>query len=501
MRLKTLTLAARQSDLARIQAYAVGDALKRAYPALEIRYVFRESLGDLNQHDPLWQMPERGVFTEDFHAGLLKGDWDAVVHSWKDLPVQDRNGTYIAATLPRADARDLLVMPRAAAEKVKRGRKLRVLSSSPRRQYNLSPLLPDLLPIPGLALEFLPVRGNVPTRLKKLFRGEGDVLIVAKAALDRLLAAEREEFAATRLELRALLDDAYWMVLPLSRNPTAAAQGALAVEIARARGDVAELLQAIHDPATFAHVAAEREILASYGGGCHQKIGVSCFASEHGKIVSLRGLTDAGEALARFGFEHAEPLPPCAPRAAYPRTDGEAEFFLRRPLTVPPNTGAPLFIAKAEALPEAWNVAWGQPVWTAGLASWRKLARRGIWVNGCCDGLGESPPVLDEIAGRRLEWTKLTHATGEGAIGSGEVLATYELFSADDVPDLSDRTHFYWASGSQFREAIRRFPWIAQGVHSCGPGHTYRQIRAALGNAAKIHVRLSRADWQKEVRA
>ena len=67
-----VTIASRRSDLARIQAYQVGDALRAAHSHIEINYSFHESLGDKNQSDPLWQMPEKGVFTQDFREGLLQ---------------------------------------------------------------------------------------------------------------------------------------------------------------------------------------------------------------------------------------------------------------------------------------------------------------------------------------------------------------------------------------------------------------------------------------------
>src|SRR5467141_2150107 len=108
-RLMHVTIASRRSDLARIQAYQVGEALATAHPQIEIKYSFHESVGDRNQNDPLWQMPEKGVFTQDFREGLLRGDFDLVVHSWKDLAIEEYLETEVAATLPRADARDLLL--------------------------------------------------------------------------------------------------------------------------------------------------------------------------------------------------------------------------------------------------------------------------------------------------------------------------------------------------------------------------------------------------------
>ena len=141
-----VTLASRRSELARIQAYQVGDALRRAHPQTEIDYSFHESLGDRNQNDPLWQMPEKGVFTQDFRAGLLRGDFDLVVHSWKDLAIEDDTATEIAATLPRADARDLLLVPGSRWPEIERTGAMSILTSSPRRSYNLNSFLRTALP-------------------------------------------------------------------------------------------------------------------------------------------------------------------------------------------------------------------------------------------------------------------------------------------------------------------------------------------------------------------
>jgi len=165
-----VTIASRRSELARIQAYQVGNALRRAHPQVEITYSFHESLGDRNQNDPLWQMPEKGVFTQDFREGLLRGDFDLVVHSWKDLAIEEDPETEIGATLPRADARDLLLVRKDRWPEIERTGVVSILTSSPRRGYNLNSLLRDALPAKIFEVNFLPVRGNVPTRVRKLFQ-------------------------------------------------------------------------------------------------------------------------------------------------------------------------------------------------------------------------------------------------------------------------------------------------------------------------------------------
>ena len=89
MSLDELHISSRKSDLARLQSYLVGEALSSA-AHVKINYHFKESLGDINLTDPLWKIPQKGVFTEDFTQDLLKSNTDIVVHSWKDLPTEKK---------------------------------------------------------------------------------------------------------------------------------------------------------------------------------------------------------------------------------------------------------------------------------------------------------------------------------------------------------------------------------------------------------------------------
>lgn len=287
-----IRISGRSSELSRIQMHQVADAIRAAAPSAEIVMNFRESLGDRMLDDPLWSMPERGVFTEDFVEDLRDGRTDVVVHSWKDLPTEPRRGTRVVATLPRADVRDVLLMRRDLWSRVKPAARVTILSSSPRRAHNLGSFLTWALPVRDLAIEFVPVRGNVPTRLRKLHEGEHHGLVVAKAALDRLRLSD---------------DRCHRMILPISANPTGAAQGALAMEIADdCDPRIAALISGLNDEITFAEATREREILRSHGGGCHQKIGVTVLTRGSQQIVSVRGITDDGTILESPPWPEAE---------------------------------------------------------------------------------------------------------------------------------------------------------------------------------------------------
>src|SRR5262249_52014772 len=138
-------------------------------------------------------------------------------------------------------------------------------------------------------------------------------------------------------------------------------------------------------------------------------------------------------------------------------------MFRRVPLSVS-NLGGALFVSRADALPEDWVV--DQPVWTAGTRSWQKLAARGIWVNGCSDGLGESVPELDTLLGENLAWTKLTHedSTNDALF---PCFATYRLEPLETSPPPLVKAYF-WPSESLFRWALQLRPEIRQAQHAAG---------------------------------
>lgn len=475
----------------------MGRALSKQRPDVEIEFQFRESLGDINLNDPLWKMPEKGVFTQDFLADLTEGRADLVVHSWKDLPLDRPNGTRIAATLPRADARDVLLVRK---DRPMRGR---ILTSSPRRSHNLLPFLSWALPQPAPALEFVSVRGNVPTRLSKIFSEDADGLIVAKAALDRLLTFDHPELSDVAREIRGVLDRCRIMVLPLAANPNAAAQGALAIEIADMLDPSKRvLIESINCADTYACVARERDVLGSFGGGCHQKIGVAVSpVAIGGRIEVLKGLTDAGVVLDRISYDHPMATPTRAASAdhVFPLNGKEAVFFERRSQTPARPAGRTDFwVARGDAWPEGWASHENDVLWASGLETWRRLAARGLWVSGSSEGRGEAESArVDTLLGRAARWTKLSHDEGFRN-PAFDYLATYTLTAKPiDGAFLRGKTHCFWSSGSAFRRALELAPELRAAEHACGLGHTGDEIESVLGRSAKRA--LDHADWLAKV--
>jgi hydroxymethylbilane synthase len=233
------------------QAEIALQALARAYPEESFRLRRVTSAGDRLRDVSLEEVDGQGFFTAALERVLLQGEADLAVHSLKDLPIELDDRFMIAAVLPRGDARDALVSRHGPLNALPP--RARVGTDSSRRRSQLLLLRPDLV--------IAPVRGNIPTRLAKLDRGDYDAVVLAIAGLERLDLGGR----ATQL-------------LPLDVCLPAPGQGAIALE-AMAGSEWAQRAHAVNDPASAAAVAAERAFLAALGGGCRTPVGVHATVS------------------------------------------------------------------------------------------------------------------------------------------------------------------------------------------------------------------------------
>ena len=473
-----IRISSRQSDLAKNQAYQVGDALKKQNPQIEIEYLFRESLGDKNLTDPLWKMPEKGVFTEDFYQDLVEEKTDMVVHSWKDLPTEVKTETKIVATLPRADQRDFLIFKPSSVDK----KQVTLLSSSPRRIHNLTPFLKVALPSLPIEVNFQSVRGNIQTRIRKLIEDpQTDGLILAKAALDRLVQDGRAD--ETREFIKSVLAKYKWMVLPLRENPNAAAQGAIAVEIKSSRSDIAEVLQKINCPDSFKSAEAERNILKNFGGGCHLALGMSVLQRSYGQIEIVKGLTPSKEQVKIEKFIPNKPLPNgLEPKRLKFNTTRE-----NLPVLDVKGFDA-VYVAKAEA----WNfeTQLSALVWTSGVETWKKLAKKGIWVSGSNESLGEfEEKRIEHFFAKDLNWARLSHDAASPE-GSKKHIGSYRVQIEVEEQAIDLKAAYLWMSPIEFDVAIKKYPELLSCLHVCGAGRTYEALKKRLGSDQNLYLKL-----------
>lgn len=480
----------------------MAEALRRAQSGIQIDLAFRDTLGDRDLTSPLWKLGDKGVFTKDFHQDLIDGKIDAVVHSWKDVELTDDNSTVLIPVLARADQRDLLLFKPESLNNSAQLNEIKIFSSSPRREYNLKSFLQTALPnrIQGKPIVFEPVRGNVQTRLNKwLSNPEASGIIIAKAAFDRLLSenfpeSATEEFQNIRTFFRDVLARSIFMVLPLSENPNAPAQGALVAEIRSDRKDLIDLFNKLTVSESGDSVIQERKELKKYGGGCHQKIGVCVMHREYGKVFYLKGLTDDGVVLSNSKLENSRISPKAASRESIWPNRGEGLKFHRKPIENINKPIGALWVSRANAWLDSWKQENLQNViWTAGLKTWKELAKKDIWVHGTSDGLGEKEPHRLDILVPEITFTKVTHKESDRFESDFSKCFTYETVLKEEIPDLKNKTHFFWMSASQFDLVLGKYPEIKNKHHASGPGLTKDHIEKVLGHS--IDVFLSFEEW------
>jgi hydroxymethylbilane synthase len=265
-----LKIGTRSSELALRQARLVQAALEvRGVATALVTY---RTVGDKRLDEPLSSIGAKGLFTKELEHDLLKGKTQFAVHSLKDLPTDSPPGLIVAAVLEREDPRDALVVNgrilAQSLDDLPRGS--RVGTSSLRRRSQLLAARPDL--------EVAELRGNVPTRLKKIDEGRVHAAILAAAGLHRLGAHQH---------ITSYLDAPAWL--------PAAGQGAIAVQVRADDARARELADGMNDLPTMRAVRAERAFLAALEGGCQVPIGALAIPTEegggvlHGLIADIRG--------------------------------------------------------------------------------------------------------------------------------------------------------------------------------------------------------------------
>ncbi|MEM1354443.1 MAG: hydroxymethylbilane synthase [Planctomycetota bacterium] len=254
---KPITIASRQSPLARVQAEMVGRGLSRLHPNLEVHYVWVMSEGDRVGTGSLAEHGGKGLFTKAVERAVLDGRADIGVHSMKDLPADELTpGLQIAAVPKRADVRDALLGPSGPISIDQLADDAVVGTTSPRRAAQL------LRHKPGLQIRLL--RGNVGTRLAKLIGDPSQG--IAKEADATLLAIA----GLSRLGRRDLITQA----LPLQAMLPAACQGALGIQCRRDDHVSLTRLLPLNDPQASTAIHTERDIVAGLGADCHSPVAV-----------------------------------------------------------------------------------------------------------------------------------------------------------------------------------------------------------------------------------
>ncbi|MCR4429571.1 MAG: hydroxymethylbilane synthase [Tepidanaerobacteraceae bacterium] len=260
-----IRVGSRDSKLALIQTDAVIEELRKYNADWIFEKVSIKTRGDRFLDSALSEEGGKGLFVKEIEDALLFGNIDMAVHSMKDMPYEIPEGLCIAAVTKREDARDAFIS--ANGERfadLKRG--ARIGTSSLRRAVQLKNIRPDI--------EIMPLRGNVPTRIKKMRELNLSGIVLAAAGLKRLgMEGEVCEYFSPDIMVPAV------------------GQGALAVEM-REQDERMHFIKCLEEPDTASAVRAERAFMKALGGSC--KIPMGAYAQIEGDMLNLIGMIEMG---------------------------------------------------------------------------------------------------------------------------------------------------------------------------------------------------------------
>lgn len=272
---KRIRLGTRGSELAMKQAELAAAALKSHTPELEVEIVVIQTDGDLRTDLPLCEVnraagtQDKGVFIAAIERALGAGEIDCAVHSMKDMPGQMDENFELAAVLPREEIWDAMVLKPGADLK-----RLRLGTSSVRRTQMVRTYWS------GTA-ETVNIRGNVPTRLRKLIADPNlDGVLLARAGLNRLgFVGDSLTIDGTQLSIVDMGKDSFMPAL---------CQGAIALEIRKDDAETRSLVSPVNDRESALCVRAERAFLAALQADC--SVPVAGYATMNGDFMMMRAI-------------------------------------------------------------------------------------------------------------------------------------------------------------------------------------------------------------------
>lgn len=255
-----LNIGTRGSKLAVLQAESVAAKIKELNHDCEISIVKIVTTGDRQRRIMPDSAEDTGVFVKELEEALLNKQIDIAVHSLKDMPTEISKELCLLAVTERVDPRDVLIA-KLKLDELPQG--ARIGTGSLRRSSQLKSYRPDL--------KIDNIKGNVDTRLRKVYNGEFDGVILAAAAIVRLG-----------------WQDKITQYLPLERFLPAVGQGALAIESRLGDEKVIELISPVNHLPTWQSITAERAFLKALGGGCRNPI--AALGTVNGASLKLEGM-------------------------------------------------------------------------------------------------------------------------------------------------------------------------------------------------------------------
>jgi hydroxymethylbilane synthase len=499
---KQFKIICRNSKLSLIQGRTAQQLIEKKDPFVSVEVLSKPSRGDLDLTTPLYLMGDKNIFTKDIEDVLLAGEADFAVHSMKDISAEKlTDPNFKVAIIERDDVRDVVVFNENIFDLLEKGEKIRLGTSSLRREelipIFLKKALPKLSEKP-IDIETLPIRGNVDTRLRKLKNGEYDCIALAVAGLNRLLNFEPE--------IVEILRGLPKMLMPIAEVTPAAGQGALLVECLSKNKDASALIQKINDTKLLSNILKERDFTKQYGAGCHQRFGVVNFDVKGTNVSIIKGKSDTqdiDDMDFETNFSHLIKDKKLFTASDYMRDFFDYQHFtlndlfydkLKKIKTIfvahhrAASDTTVLDILKSknnrknsentveERNPDTFGK--GGNVWASGTKTWYDLAKKGVWIEGCSDGFGFE--FLNPVFERPLFKTEkkdILILTNEAAEAHWQpdynTASTYRLtdnLTPQLIEEIKTSDAFFWTNYEQYQICK---PYLKpNALHACPSGKT-----------------------------
>ncbi len=262
MKITEIRIGTRGSKLALWQANLVKMNIEKHFNTINVLLKIIKTKGDRDQASSLTQIGGQGIFTKAIENELINNKIDFAVHSLKDLPSLMPDPLKLGAVLKRGPVNDAFIGLKIH-DFLKLPQNATIASGSIRRRAQVLSLRPDI--------NFVDLRGNIETRLKKLLNQGHDGILVAEAAIKRLS-----------------LDDYHYHRFSIDEMLPAIGQGAIGIQVRSSDERLQPILDKINDSNTFFCVSAERAFLRKLDSGC--QFPVAAYAKIKRKNIKMNGM-------------------------------------------------------------------------------------------------------------------------------------------------------------------------------------------------------------------
>jgi|Deesub1362B_J571_1020462.scaffolds.fasta_scaffold00005_385 hydroxymethylbilane synthase len=256
-----IKVAARGSKLSIIQVH---EALENLRGEIDYSIITVKTKGDIERNKPLYKISGKGIFEKEVNMALFNGDVDLAIHSAKDMPLEDFDRRICILAVPKRGSRYDAILTKSGMTISQMPSGSIIGTSSIRRIAFLKYKRRDIIP--------RNIRGNIDTRIKKLYNNQYDAIIAAEAALIRLGVRKFR-----RLDLHDFIP--------------AAGQGGILIVGLEDNNKINSIVRKVNDPPSFFEVMVEKFFISKLGIGCSIPLGVTSFVKD-GYLDLIAGIVN-----------------------------------------------------------------------------------------------------------------------------------------------------------------------------------------------------------------